>query len=290
MSASNLPENNSLAAWLQRGALQLRDHSDSARLDAELLLAHLLQKPRSFLLANGGQPLEEILAKRFLSWLARRGRGEPLAYITGEREFWSMTLSVTPAVLVPRPETELLVERALHLLPDQAAEVADLGTGSGAVALACARERPHWHITATDISAAALQMASANARRLALHKVSFMQGSWFEPLGERRFAMLLSNPPYVGAADPALAGNLRFEPAIALGSGVDGLDALRLICAGARAHLEPGGWLVLEHGSMQAAAVAALLVSHGYAHVRCHPDLAGLDRVTEAQRRNDGTF
>ncbi len=275
-------QEDSLAGWLHFAVRQLQDRSDSAQLDAEVLLATLLQKPRAHLIAFGETPLPPALAQRYQAWLARRAGGEPLAYITGQREFWSLPLQVTPAVLVPRPETELLVQRALELWPEPVAEVADLGTGSGAIALACASERPDWHITATDISAAALEVASANARWLQLDHVQFVQGSWFEPLGQRRFQLLLSNPPYVSADDPALA-SLRFEPAVALGSGSDGLEALRQICSQARGHLQPGGWLVLEHGATQAAALAALLVSHGYAHVRCHSDLAGLDRVTEAQ-------
>lgn len=275
-------QENSLAGWLRFAVRQLQGCSDSAQLDAEVLLATLLQKPRAHLIAFGEAPLPPALAQRYQSWLARRAGGEPLAYITGQREFWSLPLRVTPAVLVPRPETELLVQRALELWPEPVAEVADLGTGSGAIALACASERPDWRITATDISAAALEVATANARWLQLDHVQFVQGSWFEPLGQRRFQLLLSNPPYVSADDPALA-SLRFEPAVALGSGSDGLEALRQICSQARGHLQPGGWLVLEHGATQAAALATLLVSHGYAHVRCHPDLAGLDRVTEAQ-------
>ena len=275
-------EDASITAWLRRGTGQLATTSGSAHLDAEILLATLLHKPRSFLLACGEQPLQADIIARYQSWLARRGAGEPLAYITGRREFWSLPLRVTPAVLVPRPESELLVQRALALLPDAQAEIADLGTGSGAIALACARERPHWRITATDISTAALEVAAANADSLALPNVQFVQGEWFKPLTDRRFQLLLSNPPYVGAGDPALA-ELRFEPHAALASGADGMDALRLICAGAPQHLLPGGWLVLEHGAAQAAALAALLVAHGFAHVRCHTDLAGLDRVTEAQ-------
>lgn len=275
-------QEDSLAGWLRLAVQQLQERSDSAQLDAEVLLATLLQKPRSYLIAFGEAPLPQLLAQRYQSWLVRRANGEPLAYITGQREFWSLPLQVTPAVLVPRPETELVVQRALDLWSGPVAEVVDLGTGSGAIALACASERPEWRITATDISAAALEVAAANARRLQLNNVQFVQGRWCEPLGQRRFQLLLSNPPYVSADDPALAA-LRFEPAVALGSGSDGLDALRQICNQARAHLQPGGWLVLEHGAMQAAALAALLVSQGYAHVRCHPDLAGLDRVTEAQ-------
>jgi len=259
----------------------------AARLDAELLLAHVLGEPRSLLRSHPEDPLAPAAAARFRGLLGRRAAGEPLAYLTGRREFWSLDLAVTPAVLVPRPETELLVERALALGPPGAARVADLGTGSGAIALALARERPRWHIVATDVSPAALEVARANGAALGVASVEFLAGSWLEPLGGRRFDLLLSNPPYVGADDPALLADpaLGFEPPLALTPpGGDALESLRLLARGAAAHLAPGGWLLLEHGADQGPEVRALLVAAGFAHVRSHRDLAGHERMTEGQR------
>lgn len=258
----------------------------SPRLDAELLLAALLHAGRGHLYAHADEPVEAALAARYLELVERRAGGEPLAYLTGWRDFWTLTLGVSPAVLVPRPETELVVERALALLGPEPADVADLGTGSGAIALALAAERPRWHIVATDRSAAALEVARANAARLGFGNVEFLQGDWCEPLAGRHFQLLASNPPYVAAGDPALADPaLRCEPAGALSPGPTGLEALATIADQARAHLHPGGHLLLEHGADQATALAGRLVALGYAHVRCHPDLAGLDRVTEARWR-----
>jgi release factor glutamine methyltransferase len=254
-------------------------------LDAQLLLAAALSLPRSALLAHDADVLEPRQASALDTLLARRARGEPLAYIIGRKEFWSLQLRVTPDVLVPRPETELLVERALHLLPAQDASVADLGTGSGAIALALASERPRWRITATDQSAAALAVAEGNACTLGLTNVQFAAGSWFEPLQSERFDLIGSNPPYIAAGDPALADPaLRHEPALALASGATGLEALATLIAGAGAHLTANGWLLLEHGAGQQREVADLLVAQGFRHVRCHADLAGLPRMTEAQR------
>jgi len=258
--------------------------SGSARLDAELLLAHTLNRPRSYLLSEPDVALSAAQTERFAALIGRRAAGEPLAYLTGEREFWALPLQLNPAVLIPRPETELLVEQSLALLGAEPAAVADLGTGSGAVALALASERPAWEITATDQSVAALQVAAANARRLKLHNVRFLPGSWFEPLRGLRFALLVSNPPYVAEADPVLrTPPLQHEPREALASGADGTDALRTLIVGGRDHLLPGGWLLLEHGATQAVWVAKLLVAQGYAHVGCHQDLAGYSRVTAAQ-------
>jgi release factor glutamine methyltransferase len=272
-------------ALLRRGWAQLAGGAaagGSARLEAELLLAHALGQPRSYLLAHDTDHIDEDSIAHYLSLLDRCARGEPLAYLTGEREFWSLPLAVTPAVLIPRPETELAVERCLALCDAAPAEVADLGTGSGAIALALAIERPRWRIVATDLTTDALRVARANALRLGLLNVEFVQGDWLTPLGGRRFGLIVSNPPYVAAADPALAA-LRYEPATALSPGTSGMEALRRIVLQAPAHLLPGGWLVLEHGAGQAAALADSLVGAGYARVRCHPDLAGRDRVSEAQ-------
>ncbi len=272
-----------VAAALAGATTRLRP-SDSAALDAQLLLGFSMNRSRSWLLAEGAAPVASTALAEFEEYVARRARGEPLAYLIGRREFWSLDLKVSPSVLVPRPETELVVERALALLGNAAADVADLGTGSGAIALALAHERPHWRITATDRSAAALAVAAANASALAITNVEFLNGEWFAPLGGRRFHLLACNPPYMAADDPALDdAALRHEPQTALVAGQGGLADLATVVAGAPAHLHPNSHLVLEHGAGQGAVVAELLVAHGFGHVRCHIDLAGLPRVTEAQ-------
>ena len=274
----------SVASALSSAARALRGGS-SALLDAQLLLAHALEQSRSWLLAHAETALDAEVEREFAALVARRAAGEPLAYIVGYREFWSLSLRVTPAVLVPRPETELLVERALALAPPTAVAVADLGTGSGAVALALAHERPLWQLTATDCSPGALAVATDNARTLSLNNIRFVAGDWLRPLYGERYALIASNPPYIGAGDPALLDPaLQHEPQIALCSGPGGLDALSVIIAAAPACLQPQGWLLLEHGADQAPAVARMLVAQGYAHVRCHSDLAGQPRVTEAQK------
>ena len=280
--ADRVADQGTVRALLEHGWAQLAASSESARLDAELLLAHALRRPRSYLLAHDESRIDEATRARYQSLLARCAQGEPLAYLTGVREFWSLPLVVTPDVLIPRPETELAVERCLALRGATPATVADLGTGSGAIALALAVERPQWRIVATDRAASALQVARANAQRLGARNVEFLEGDWFAPLSGRQFDLIVSNPPYVAAADPALDA-LHYEPAAALSPGASGLEALRRIVLEAPAHLLQGGWLVLEHGAGQAADVARSLVGAGYARVRCHPDLAGRDRVTEAQ-------
>jgi len=272
-----------VGSLLGRGRELLRSASiAAAELDAEVLLAHVLGVPRARLRSHPEAAISAAHGTRYLELIARAMRGEPLAYLTGRREFWSLQLTVTPAVLIPRPETELLVERALALGAPDEARVADLGTGSGAVALALARERPRWRIVATDISAAALAVARANAAQLGAARIEFLEGSWFGPL-TGRFDLLVSNPPYVAADDPALEA-LGFEPALALTPGPDGLAVLRTLARAAGAHLAPGGWLLLEHGATQGAAVRAELVAAGLAHVRSHRDLAGHERMTEGQR------
>lgn len=273
-----LPEQaTSLAELLERGRAGL-----AGRLEAELLLAHVLRRPRSYLLAHAEAVVPAAAVRAYTALLARASGGEPLAYLTGEREFWSLPLQVCPAVLIPRPETELAVERCLALLPDGPLHVGDLGTGSGALACALAVERPAWHITATDCSSAALHVARANAARLGLSRIEFLEGDWFEPLGGRRFDLLVSNPPYIGAGDPALAA-LGYEPAMALCPGPDALGALRKIISLAPGHLRSGGYLLLEHGADQGPSVEHALVAAGYARVRCHRDLAGHGRVSEAR-------
>lgn len=249
--------------------------------DAHVLVGQALGLGRAQLIARAEQPVAESDATRVLDWLARREAGEPVAYIVGRREFWGLELAVSPAVLIPRPETELLVELALHRLSGQAAPaVLDAGTGSGAVALALKSACPHARLCAIDASAAALGQAAENARRHALD-VEFIESDWFGALAGRRFDLIVSNPPYIAARDPHLArGDLRFEPGMALSSGADGLDAIRILVAEAPAHLCPGAWLLFEHGYDQAGAARDMLQRAGFGLVRSWTDLAGIERVS----------
>jgi release factor glutamine methyltransferase len=282
---ANFAQQLSLRALLIHAATQLAPQSDSALLDAELLLAHVLDQSRSYLLTHADARPDAPTVQRYAELIEQRAAGKPLAYLTGEREFWSLPLTITPAVLVPRPETELVVERCLALLPDASAQIADLGTGSGAIALALASERPHWLVLATDISAEALDVARANAQRLALKNLQFLLGPWFSPLPRRRYALIASNPPYIAADDAALGQPaLSHEPRLALTPGASGLEALSQIIAGAEGYLADAGHLVLEHGAGQAEEVGKMLVHAGFANVRCYCDLAGRDRVTQAQK------
>jgi release factor glutamine methyltransferase len=263
-------------------ALQAARAAGLDRLDAMWLLEHLLGRPRSWLLAHDDEPLPGAAATRWPSLLARRAAGEPLAYVVGEREFCGLRLAVSSAVLVPRPETELLVRWALErLLEAPAPRVVDLGTGSGAIALAIAHAAPQAQVWATDTSAAALEVAERNARRLAL-PLRLARGDWWQAVPGQRFGLAVSNPPYIAAGDPHLAG-LGHEPMLALSPGGDGLDAIRTLVASAPAHLLPGAWLLLEHGHDQADAVCELLTGHGFEHAQTRPDLAGLPRCTGAR-------
>jgi release factor glutamine methyltransferase len=281
----------SLGALLDRGARRLRasaaGHGPAATpdLDAELLLAYVFGMSRARLRSHPEDIGTEDRYKRYMALIERRATGEPLAYVVGRKDFWSLRLSVTPAVLVPRPETELLVERSLALRPEEFGRVVDLGTGSGAIALTLAHERPGWQVTATDVSDEALAIARANAESLKLGRVQFLRGAWYQPLVGRTFDLIVSNPPYVAADDPAmLDAALLHEPRGALTPGADSMASLRAIIAGAPDYLERDGWLLLEHGADQAAAVARELVARGLRHVRSHRDLAGHERMTEAQR------
>lgn len=275
-----------LGAALERATGALAATSPSARLDAEILLAHACGLTRAALVARGAEPLTPQQAERFEALVARRAAGEPVAYLTGTREFWSLELHVTPDTLIPRPETELLVERALRRIPPHSVwRLADLGTGCGAVALSVARERPRAQVVATDISAAALAVARHNRERLGLTNVELRQGDWLQALAGELMDMIVSNPPYVASGDPCLrTGDLRFEPLAALAAGPDGLDAIRRIAFHSRGHLVPGGWLLVEHGADQREAVERLLRQYGYADIACYRDLAGRDRVSEARR------
>lgn len=253
-----------------------------ARLDAEVLLAALLGTGRAQLLAYPERTIAPLVAAMFDAGVQRRASGEPLAYITGVREFWSLPLVATPEVLVPRPETELLVERCLAVLGSgPSRKLADLGTGSGAIALALARERPDWELIATDASAAALEIAAINRERLGVRNVELRIGSWCGPLRGERFDAIVSNPPYIAPGDPALA-DLAFEPRTALVAQDQGYADLLEIITQAREFLLPGGLLLMEHGATQAARLRDALVAAGYDRVACHRDLAGHDRVTEA--------
>ena len=257
------------------------------RLDAQWLLARILNRPRSWLLAHDEAPLDFDHWRLFQDHLVRRAGGEPLAYFQGEKEFHGLTLSVNPAVLVPRPDTEVLVDWALELLGGALAEiksprVVDLGTGSGAIALAVKNRRPQATVMATDNSQSALAVAEANAVRLGLD-VGFAAGSWWAALPVRRFHLVLSNPPYIAAGDPHLPA-LRHEPASALTPGGDGLGALQEIVHGAPRHLLPGGWLLLEHGFEQAEAVQRLLRNEGFAGVGTRHDLGGQPRCSGGHR------
>ncbi len=266
---------------LEQAAKMLRATSPTPRLDAEVLLMHLCGLDRSSLITRNEMALTGEQQNRLADLVARRRRGEPVAYITGTREFWSMELSVSPATLIPRPETELLVEKALERIPlDATYNIADLGTGSGAIALAIAKERPRCNLIATDSSPAALKVARSNADKFNLTNIEFREGDWFAPLAGETCDMILSNPPYIPAVDPHLAqGDVRHEPVTALVSGNDGLDAIRHIARLAREFLKPDGWLLIEHGWDQADAVGELLRQHLYRDMVCHQDLAGHARV-----------
>lgn len=254
------------------------------RLDAQLLLGHLLGRPRAWLIAHDGDTLPPDSAAAYATLCDRRAAGEPLAYLVGEREFHGLVLQVSPAVLVPRPDTETLVDWALALLTSELADrpapaVVDLGTGSGAIALAVKHRHPAAQVTAVDLSEAALAVATANAARLGL-AVDFHAGSWWQALpGDQRFDLVLSNPPYIAGEDPHLPA-LRHEPTLALTPGGDGLDAIHAIVASAPKHLLPGAWLLLEHGWDQAEAVAALLQQTGFQAVTTRQDLADRPRCT----------
>jgi release factor glutamine methyltransferase len=254
-------------------------------LEADLLLAHVLNVDRAWLFANRTHDIPATERAVFRELIGRRAAGEPIAYLTGEREFWSLPLQVTRDVLIPRPETELLVETALRFIPRDAAwRIADLGTGSGAVALAIAGERPLCEVHATEFSEAALAVAARNVEAIAPGRVHLHRGSWLEPL-QGLFRVIVSNPPYVAAADPHLdAGDCRFEPRAALTPGADGLAAIRTIAHDALPRLEPGGLLAFEHGYDQGQAARAVLAGLGYRHIETRQDLEGRERVTCGRR------
>jgi release factor glutamine methyltransferase len=275
-----------IARLLRLAGQRLSAVSESPRLDAELLLGRATGLDRAGLITHGDECLSPAQFSMFENSLAAREAGRPMAYLLGRREFWSLCLTVSEHTLIPRPETELLVESALAVIDSEAIiRVADLGTGSGAVALALGAERRQVEITATDISEPALAVARANADRLHIKNVAFVAGDWLTPLKGQTFDLIVSNPPYVAEADPHLRiGDLRFEPRMALAAGPDGLDAIRRIVALAPFQMRPGGWLLLEHGHDQGAAVRDLLVAQAFGAVATRRDLAGLERVTLGRR------
>ena len=265
----------------------LRQASERVELtDARLLLAHALGKPVSWLFAHGDENIEIAPLQRFRLLLEARESGRPVAYLTGRRGFWTLDLAVTADTLIPRPETELLVELAIARLPvSSASRAADLGTGSGAIGLAIAKERPECRVIATDASKGALQVAIGNAEDNGIGNIEFRSGNWFFPLTGERFDLIASNPPYIAEGDPHLEqGDLRYEPAAALSSGADGLDAVREIVSEAGAHLVAGGWLLLEHGLEQGAAIRKLFEAAGFVDVATERDLESRDRVTLGRR------
>lgn len=274
-----------IATLLHRAGRELAESSPSPGLDAEILLAHVLQTPRSHLHTRPEQLVEGNKLRLFALLVIARRKGRPVAHLTGRRDFWTLSLAIDSSTLIPRPETELLVEEALHVIPVGARwYVLDLGTGSGAIALSVAQDRPHCILTATDISESALKVARDNARDLEIHNVEFIQGDWFAPISSRRYGVIISNPPYVPDGSPYLQmGDLRFEPRRALTGGPDGLAAIRKIVLRAPTHLDPGGVLLLEHGYDQGGRVRVLLSSAGFTEIHTVRDLGRLERVTSAR-------
>jgi release factor glutamine methyltransferase len=260
--------------------------SDDARRESEILLGHALGKSRAWLYAHGDEEISRDAAEMFQLLSAQRLAGTPIAYLAGHREFWTLDLVVTPAVLIPRPETELLVELALlHIPQSKKVDIVDLGTGSGAIALSIARERPLAHLVATEVSEEALAVARINAERLDIRNVEFLRSDWFGSLNRNMFDVIVSNPPYIASNDNHLSqGDLRFEPRGALASGIDGLDSIREIVRTAPEHLKPGGDLLMEHGFDQGAAVRELFAQSGFVDISTSRDGEARERVTRGRK------
>ncbi|MCS2608931.1 peptide chain release factor N(5)-glutamine methyltransferase [Halomonas dongshanensis] len=276
-------------ALLARAAQRLqRAGSPTPRLDAEVLLAHVIERERTWLFTWGDGECPTWQRARFEALVASRAEGRPVAYLTGEREFWGLALETSPHTLIPRPDTETLVAVALEKAPGGQGRMLDMGTGTGAIALAFASERPTWQVTGMDIKPEAVDLATRNATRLGITNARFQQSDWFAALESAatplRFELIVSNPPYIAESDPHLAeGDVRFEPASALVAAADGMADLAHLVASARCHLVPGGWLALEHGHTQAASVRAALTAAGYDAVATRDDLGGNERVTLGQ-------
>ncbi|HKM95951.1 MAG TPA: peptide chain release factor N(5)-glutamine methyltransferase [Buttiauxella sp.] len=266
--------------WLQQAIAQLQE-SESPRRDAEILLGFVTGKARTFILAFGETDLSTEQQQQLSVLLARRVQGEPIAHLVGEREFWSLPLRVSPVTLIPRPDTECLVEQALARMPATPCSVLDLGTGTGAIALAIASERPDCDVTALDLIQDAVELARDNARRLGITNVEILQSNWFGALNTHRFAVIVSNPPYIDEQDPHLSqGDVRFEPRSALVADNHGLADLRILVETSRNFLASGGWLLLEHGWQQAALVRELFTDAGYTEIQSCQDYGGNDRLT----------
>ena len=269
--------------WLRQAASEL-SASESPKRDAEILLEFVTGKARTYLLAFGETQLSAEQEAQLATLLARRKTGEPVAHLVGEREFWSLPLYVSPATLIPRPDTECLVEQALSRLPAQSCRILDLGTGTGAIALALASERPDCEVTAVDVMPNAVALAQRNVARLGFPNVTVLQSSWFSALDNRTFGMIVSNPPYIDEHDPHLTqGDVRFEPLTALVAANEGLADIVHIVTTSRQHLLPGGWLLVEHGWTQGDAVRDVFIAAGYRAVETCRDYGGNDRLTLGQ-------
>ncbi|EGT4351377.1 peptide chain release factor N(5)-glutamine methyltransferase [Cronobacter sakazakii] len=272
--------------WLKQ-AIERLTASESPRRDAEILLAFVTGRTRTFILAFGETALTDDEHARLDALLARRAAGEPVAYLIGQREFWSLPLEVSPATLIPRPDTECLVEQALARLPATPCRILDLGTGTGAIALALASERPDCHVTALDVIPEAVALAKRNAQRLGIDNVTILQSHWFSALTDARFSLIVSNPPYIDGDDPHLSqGDVRFEPKSALVADDAGLADLETLVTEARRFLEDNGWLMLEHGWQQGEAVRELFTRAGYQAVKTCRDYGGNERLTLGHYRD----
>jgi release factor glutamine methyltransferase len=276
-----IPANPSTISDLLKRSSELNDASDTPRLDIEILLSYVLEKDRSFLYAWSDHYLSDQQKSRFEALFERRIHGEPVAHLTGTREFWSLPLRVSPATLIPRPETELLVERILSLPLSEQSSVLDLGTGTGAIALALASEKPRWNITAVDTVYDAVQLAEENRQQLGFDNVQVYQSDWFSRVKQQQFDVVVSNPPYICAGDEHLQqGDVRFEPVSALVADDLGLSDIRTIVSAVHVYLKSGGWLLLEHGFDQGLAVRQIMLRAGFDEVMTYTDFAGLDRVS----------
>ncbi|PQQ22845.1 peptide chain release factor N(5)-glutamine methyltransferase [Photorhabdus hindustanensis] len=274
-------------SWLKQAAIQL-SASDSPKRDAEILLGFVTRHSRTYLLAFGETQLASAQFSQLEALLARRVKGEPIAYITGEREFWSLPLNVSPATLIPRPDTECLVEKALERLSLTPCRILDLGTGTGAIALAIASERPDCRVIGVDINPDAVMLAQGNAEKLKIQNVDFGVSDWFSSLNNQQFGMIVSNPPYIDETDPHLSqGDVRFEPDSALIAARQGIADLNTIIDLSRHFLLPGGWLLLEHGWRQGNVVRSLFSESGYRQVTTFQDYGGNERITLGQWKSD---